>query len=277
MNGDVFPLKAAISRYMHDFYNRLYPDTPAMQEFTGRGIERSVMWVPGRMIDAAEDMLAAYQRNDNSNTPNAGARLPVILCAMSKDFIPTSGSDGGRQVSRQLVSFTDEPDASVYGYRQAMGDVRVQVVICAPEEATAKSLAAQFSMWVADYANRYLTTQHKFGQYTIELSNILETPDILFQNVATDRKNMTMLAADITIKSLMPYFDAPRVGEPNDGTDRNPPGYPVVTGVNVNGHPSVGLQVTNCEGSTGIIVLQDCDESGDTVVLSDFRLTIDEW
>lgn len=277
MNGDIFPLKAALSRYMGDFYGRLWADTPALAEFVERGIERSVMWVPGRMIDAAEDMLTAYTRNENSATANAGSKLPVILCAMAKDYIPTGGSDGGRQIGRQLVAFADDADASVYGYRQAMGDVRVQVAVFASEEATARSIAAQFSLWVAEYANRYLTTQHTFGQYTIQLTNTLETPDILFQNVATERKTLTILAADITIKALIPYFDAPKAGEPNDGTDRNPPGYPVVTGVNVNGIPSVAAEVSNDAGATGLVVLQDCDCEGETVILDDFRLTIDEW
>lgn len=277
MNDKLFPLKVAISRFMRDFYEGLYPDTPALESFVARGIERSVVWAPGRMAESAEDMLRAYQKNQNSNTPNAGALLPIIVIAMSKDYMPTGGADGGRQVERQLVAFDDAPDASVYGYRQAAGDVRVQIMIAAAEVSTARSIAAQFGLWVASVGNRRLQTVHTFGQYTINLGCMIETPDIVVQNIATEQKNLTMLATDITIRALIPYFDAPREGEPNDGSTHNPPGYPLITGIHINGRPAVASQAAADPALPPLVILQECEGDASTEILTDLNLTIDEW
>lgn len=230
IDGVTFPLKDAFSAYMTRWYRGLYADTKGVIEFTQRNIERCIVWAPGRMVDAAEEMLAAYRKNDNDGGAHGkGALLPVVIIGMAKDYNPTGVDMGGMQVRRQLITITDEPDASIYGYRQAHGDVRTQVVIFAAEEASAKSLAAQFLWFIAQVENRRFKTSHTFGEYGIQLSATIENPDTVFMNIVTEQKNLTMLAADITLRALFPYFDAPKVGEPNDGTAHNPPGYPAIT------------------------------------------------
>lgn len=244
MNGDFFPLKEAFSEYMKRWYGLLYPDTPGIQEFVGRGLARAIQWAPDRMVDQVEDMLKSYQKNTNSesNVPARGANalFPVVLLAMAKDYTPTGADFGGRQVSRRLVRLADPTDAdpvpSVYGYRQAMGDIRTQVVIMAAESATARSLAAQFSLFVGEIRNRRFTVNHTFGQYTVQMPCMLESPDIMFSNIASGNSNMTILAADLTLKATIPYFDYPKAGEPNDGSTHNPPGYPPVAEVDTFNH-----------------------------------------
>lgn len=244
MNGDLFPLRDAFSRYLHRWYDGLYPDTKAMQEFTVRGIGRAIAWAPGRMVDEAEKMLEAYRKNNNTGVPNKGALLPVVLVALAKDYTPTGGDWGGRQVGRQLVRLTDESDASVYGYRQAMADIRAQVVIFAAEEVTAKSLAAQFSLFVGEVPHRRFTAQHAWGQYTLDVPVMIESPDLMFAEVKTEQSNITILAADLTLKAVIPYLDAPKPGEPNDGSGRNPPGYRTVDTISLsNGNTGVSNTV----------------------------------
>ena len=226
MDGITFPVKAAFSGYMTRWYNgSVYGDTPAVKEFLQRGLARSMMWAPARMVDAAEDMLAAYRKNENG-PKGANSLLPVVLVAMAKDYNPTGSDMGGHQVRRQLIAFDEGPDASMYGYRQAEGDVRTQVLIMAGDEPSAKSLAAQFSWYVAQLGNRRFKVQHTFGQYSFELSATVETPEITFMAVANEQKNLTMLVADLTIRTLFPFLDAPMDGQPNDGSTNNPPGYP---------------------------------------------------
>lgn len=237
MNGDIYPIKDAFGRYMARFYGGLYPDTKAMQEFVARGLQRSIMWAPGRMVDMVNEMLAAYQKNENGTAshpaqPGKGALFPVILVGMAKDYTPSGPDQMSRQVGRRLVRIDDAPDASVYGYRQAAGDIRVQVVIMAAETPTAQSLAAQFSLFIGEIPNRRFRVQHQWGQYEIEMTTMLETPDIMFAKIDPENRNMTILAADLTLKVSIPYLDAPKPGEDNDGTDNDPPGYPVVIQVN---------------------------------------------
>lgn len=238
MNGDLFPVREGYAKWLGRFYEGLYPDTPALQEYVARGLSRSIVYAPGRMVDQVDDMLKSYQKNRNQSggtpvVPGANALFPIIVVAIAKDYIPTGGDFGGRQVGRRLVRLTDEDDASVYGYRQAMGDLRTQVVIMAAEQMTANSLAAQFALWVGEIQNRRFPVQHTFGQYTVQMPCMIETPDIAFQRIESENRNMSILAADVTLKIVLPYFDAPKEGEPNDGSGRNPPGYPVVEHINV--------------------------------------------
>lgn len=233
MNGDIFPIKDAFGRYMARFYAGLYPDTTAMQEFVARGVERSIVWVPGRMVDQVEDMLAAYQKNDNGTAshpaqPGKGALFPVMLVGMAKDYTVSGPDQFSRQAGRRLVRLTDDDNASVYGYRQAAGDLRVQVAVMSAEVATAQSLAAQFGLYVGEVPNRRFRVQHAWGQYQLEMTCMLENPDIMFAKVDAENRNMTILVAELTLKAVIPYLDAPKPGDDNDGSDNTPPGYPVV-------------------------------------------------
>lgn len=233
MNGNLFPVKHGFATYMIGWYDRLFSDTKAVTEFAARGHQKAMMFAPGRMVDAVEEMLKSYQKNQNSSTPGDSARFPIVIIGMAKDYVPTTGDWGGRQVGRKLVSFleatVEDPNPSVYGYRQAMGDVRTQVAIMAAEEATAKSLATQFVLWVGDIPNRRFTANFVWGQYTLAMPVMIENPDILFtKQDLPDSKNMTILVADVDLKCVFPYPDAPKEGEPNDGSTHIPPGYPVV-------------------------------------------------
>lgn len=236
MNGDIFPVKDAFGQYMGRFYGGLYASTKALQEYVLRGLNRSIIWAPGRMVDSVDEMLASYQKNDNGTAshpaqPGKGALFPVIIVGMAKDYTASGPDQQSRQAGRRLVRITDAPDASVYGYRQAAGDVRVQVVIMAAESATAQSLAAQFCLFVGEVPNRRFRAKHVWNGYELEMPCLLENPDIIFAEVKNDNRNMTILAADLTLKAQIPYLDAPKLGEDNDGSSNNPPGYPVVVQV----------------------------------------------
>lgn len=230
LNGDQFPLKEAFAVYMRRWYDGLFVDTQAMQQLVDRGFTTSCMWAPARLVDKAEEMLAAYQKNDN-NVQGKNLMFPIVLMGMAKDYTPVS-AEWGRQVGRQLVRL--EEGGSVYGYRQAMFEKRMQIVVIAGEEATANSLAAQFCLFVGEVPNRRFLASHVFGQYDLDMPVTIETPDIQFMDVETGNKNITILAADLMLKVQTPYLDAPRPGEPNDGTANNPPGYEVVGEITVN-------------------------------------------
>ena len=108
-----------------------------------------------------------------------------------------------------MVALEEGPDASVYGYKQARGDVRVQVAILGAESMSAQSLAAQFSLFVGEIKNRRFRVPYKFGQYSFTMPCFLETPDSLFSSVQAENQNMTILVADITLKVTLPFLDAP--------------------------------------------------------------------
>lgn len=230
MNGEQFPLKTAFADYLRRWYEGLYGATNSVQEFIDRGFSHGCQWVPGRLVDSADQMLAAYQKNDNA-PQGKNTKLPVVLVGMAKDFAPMSPDWGGRSPGRKLVRIVD--GGSAYGFRQAGNEVRAQVVVMAADVDTAKSLAAQFCLFIGEFENRRFKAVYKFGGHDIPMPTVIETPDTVFMAVGTEQKNVTILAADIMLKAYIPYFDAPKVGEPNDGTTNQPPGYPLVSNVRV--------------------------------------------
>lgn len=228
LNGSFDQIKIGFAQYMHRWFKGIYPDyvdTKGVRAFLERPFSQGVQWAPSRMLDAAEEMLSAYQKNKNG--PDGQSTLfPVVLMAIDDNFLTTGSDWGGQQVGRRLVAI--EEGGSWYGYKHVMQDRRVQVVIIASEAGTAQSLAAQLTSFVAEPHNRYLDAPYAFGQYRVSMPITLESNRIDWMDVKNDVKNIKILAADFTLKCTIPYFDAPRQGEPNDGSTNVPPGFPRV-------------------------------------------------
>jgi hypothetical protein len=230
------PVKIGFGEYMTAFYNSLVPTTKPMQEYVTRGVGKSIAWAPARMIDAAEEMLASWQRNDTDSTDTQPAKLPAIIVAVAKDYTPT-GRDYTRQVAEsQLVIIPEDTKERAFGLRAIAADIRAQVVIMAADEPTAKSLAAQFCLFLDAMLNRSFTARYTFAGMDMDWPVQIESPDAPAINVQAESKNVTILAIDLTLKAEIPLFDAPKEGEYNDGKGvpgtEDPSGYPVVVQVN---------------------------------------------
>lgn len=230
LNGSFDPIKIAFAQYLNRWRDGIFPDhidTRAVKTFMERPFSEAVQWVPARMVDQVQDMLDAYRKN--ASGPHGKSTLfPVVLLAMDENFIQTGADWGGQQIDRRYVQI--EEGGSWYGYRHNMMDRRVQVVIIASEGGSAQSLAAQMASFMAEHRNRIFDSHCTFGQYTtahpVELeSNRPDWMDIKVDGV----KNIKVLAADLTLKCIIPWYDAPGAGQPNDGSDKNPPGYPAMS------------------------------------------------
>lgn len=232
------PIHEALGRYLGAFYQALAPTTKGMYEFVARGLDKSMVWVPARMVDSADEMLAAWQRNDTDQGPTKPPKLPVILVAVAKDYIPT-GRDYGRQVSETLdVIIPSDEEERVFGLRVIGGDIRAQLAICAMDEPTAKSIASQFLLYIDAMENRRFSAVYSFAGQEERFPVQLETPDNPAMNIQTGNKNLTILAIDMTLKASIPLFTAPTANEPNDGKGTpgdatDPAGYPLVDQVDI--------------------------------------------
>lgn len=225
------PLQQGFGAYMAQFYAQLVADTPAMAEFIKRGLSKSVVWAPGRMIDSVEDMLAEWRKNDNADGPSDSSYLPVMLCAMSKDFMPTM-ADWGVAVGTSIdVMSPDDPHERTYKLRTSSNEYRVQVVIVAPEVDTAHSLALQFSLWANGDGGRRFKHYHPFGGMLHDFPAVLEEIDLGAMDARSEQKNITILTVNMNLRATIPIFRAPGAGEANDGKAA-PAGYPVVLEVN---------------------------------------------
>lgn len=221
------PLEIAFGGYMGGFYSQLVADTPAMAEFIKRGLSKCIVWAPGRMVDSVEEMLSEWRKNDNAGGPSDSAYLPVILCAMSKDFTP-SLPDWGVAVGTSIdVMHPDDPHERMYKVRTSANEYRVQIVFIAPEGATAHSLAMQFHLWTNGDGGRRFTHRHMQGDLAHDFPAVLEDIDMGAMDARAEQKNITILTANINLRASVPIFKAPGVGEVNDGKPA-PAGYPVV-------------------------------------------------
>lgn len=224
------PVKIGFGGYMTGFYNALVPTTRGMHEYIARGIGKSIVWAPARMIDSAEEMLAAWVRNDTDSAPTQPPKLPVMIVAVADDYTPTA-RDFTRQIAESNpVRIAGDVKERVFGLRTIAGDIRAQVVIFADDEPTAHSLASQFALYLD--AKRRFPSKHTFAGIEKNWPVVIESPDLPAVNVKTEIKNIKILAVDLTLKATIPLFDAPKDGDQNDGLGvpgtNDPAGYPVL-------------------------------------------------
>jgi hypothetical protein len=229
LNGSFDQIKIGFSQYLNRWREGLYPDyadTKAVKAFMARPFAEAVKWAVGRMVDDAKAMLEAYQENKNG-PPGKTTLFPVLLLAMDENFVGTGADWGGDQIARTLQQI--EEGGSWYGHKHVMQDRRLQMVIIANEGGSAQSLAAQLSSFIKEPSNRYFNAVYQFGQYNVPVPQTLESVRIDWMDVKQDEKNIKILVADLTLKCTIPFFDAPAEGAPNDGSDKVPPGYPIVS------------------------------------------------
>jgi hypothetical protein len=246
LNGSFDQIKIGLAQYLARWRDGIYADyidTKAVQAFLDKPFAEAVQWVPSRMIDEVVDMIAAYRKNQNGPQGNT-TLFPVVLLAID-DNLPQVGVDwGGQQIGRRLLQI--EEGGSWYGYRHSMVERRAQVVIVASEGGSAQSLAAQLAGFVFEPKNRCFDAHYTFGEYIVPSPVELESNRLDFMEFKVEGKNIKVLFADMTLKCTIPWFDAPRPGEENDGSGRNPPGFPATQSVShLDNSSGTGSTTTN--------------------------------
>ena len=234
------PLKAAFGRYMYRFFKDLTPTTKPMVRYCQREFQYAVMLAPGRMIDQVEELLSKYLRADKDGEKTRPHDLPVILVAFGRDVTPT-GRDYTRQVSEGVwVQLPDDELERTFKLKTIASDVRVQVAIFASDEPTARSIAAQFMLYVDDISNRRFKVDYEYAGVPLTFPAQLESPEVMAPVLPIEAKNLTVLAVDLNLHCTIPLFKAPKEGEPDDGLGipgdmYQPSGYPVVSEVQSTG------------------------------------------
>lgn len=236
------PIKEAFGRYLERFYGDLVTDTPAMTEFAARGFSKSAVWAPGRMIDQVEEMLAAWRKNDTSQANRATPYLPVMITAMSKDYIPAP-PDFSRQLADPIfVTIPADTKNRVFSMRAVVCEIRAQVVICAPEEATARSLAMQLQLFSSAFGNRRFYANYVLAGFSEPWPVVFEIPELMAVNAPNDQKNLTILTVDFTMRATVPLLKHPKLTDSDSddqGTEEvvDPDGYLTVAQVDIKAYP----------------------------------------
>lgn len=245
------PLKVAFGRYLWRYFDEvLVGDTPAVAEFVGRPFKKAMVWAPGRMVDQVDEMLDAYRKNDTSQATQPKTALPIMIAAMSKDFVPAPPEYGRGLGDYVDVRIPGDSLKRLFRMRVALAEVRTQVAIIAADEPSARSMAMQLHLYASAIENRTFYSDYKLAGFDEKWSCQLEMPDLLAINSPTDVKNLTVLAVDITMRAAVPFLKAPRSDQPNDGQgsgntddpfapEYNPNGYLTVIEVNGKEYPPV--------------------------------------
>lgn len=231
-------VKIGLGRHCGIFYENLVATTKQLVEYKKRGLSKSIVFAPARMIDHAEEMLGAWQRNKTESDPYEPFKLPIIVLAIAQDYTPT-GRDFSIQIAdSQKVLICEDDKERVFGIRTIVADLRFQFAIFAQDEPTSKSLAAQLSLFLDTNGYKRFKAQYEFANMMLEFPVQIFEGENQLSAVETENKNVTILALDIVAKSTVPLFDSPSNGEPTDGnattngSNENPHGYPVVIKVN---------------------------------------------
>lgn len=228
------PVKIGFGEYLVQFFNTgLVPTTKYLTEYAKRPVHQAILWAPGRMVDLAEEMLGAWQRDDSRGpSPTPAYTMPIILVAMAKDVMQ-SGSNFNKALSTpQYAVLPDDPKRRVFQVRTFSAAIRTQLVIAAHDEPTARALASQVLLWIEAFP-RTFPAQFRFAGFEVNWPVSMVLPENPASAIATDAKNLTLLAVDLTLNATVPLYQAPKLGEPNDGKGDpenadDPAGYPVV-------------------------------------------------
>lgn len=218
-------IKVGFGDYLGRFYQQIVADTPALQEFTERGLAKAMAWSPGKMIDRANDMLALWRKNQLDSARRAtSACMPVVLVAMSSDFTPSM--DWGRSIGSALpVISPHDPYLRYYQLQCSSEDIRTQMVVMAADPDTANSLVRQFHLWSSAHAS--FAVRYPFAGLIHEFDAALASLRIGATGSQLEADNLTILIMDVEVHANVPIFHAPGPGQANDGK-AVPAGYPLL-------------------------------------------------
>lgn len=238
------PIKAAFGRYLEAFHAMLIADTPAMAEYAARPFSKSAVWAPGRMVDQVEDMLASWRKNDTSQAARATPFLPIMIAAMSKDFMPAQ-PDYTRQAADPVdVMIPGDPKARVFKMRAVISEVRVQIAVAAADEPTAKSIAMQLQLYASAMERRRFYSSFPLAGLDTPWPVSVEMPEVSAINMPNEQKNLTILTVDFNLRATVPLLSHPKPGDADgdgqgEGTAQDPDGYLVVQQADIYSWPDI--------------------------------------
>lgn len=205
--------KEGLGVWLGQWFAQVAPTTKAMQEYIARPAAHAMAFVPGRMIDAAEDMLTLWGRNQPGAGPTQPPKLPVVLVAVANDVTPTALARNKAISAPVHVVMPGDAKERVFQLRTMTSDYRVQLVFVAHDGDTATSLVKQFVSWIDHPSRRVVETTWKFADLQSWWPAQLETPDVMGSSIQTGQKNIVMLAVDLNFCATEPLYRAVGAGE----------------------------------------------------------------
>ena len=148
---------------------------------------------------------------------------------MDKGF---SSIDDTYTADKAWVQLPNDPKERWFQVESTSGEIRVQVAFFAEDEPTARSLAAQFMMFMKRRELLNARVTFCFAGLPQYWPLNISTSSLSASNVQSEANNLTILVVDFSVKPVIPFYEAPNADEQHDGkgvpgTD-DPAGYAVV-------------------------------------------------
>jgi hypothetical protein len=219
------PVKIGFGNYLARFFNdALVADTKALESFKTRPLHKAILMSPSRLIDMVDDMLIKYMKLEK-DSPNAVHNdLPVIIFAIDRTFTPTGRSGAYQVADNPMVTLPNDPKERAFKLKTINEDMRAQVVIFAHDQNSARSIAGQLMLYADALANRNFGCVFRFSGIDDVWSARVESPDNAVMAIPSNAKNLTIMTVDLTIKAVIPIFEAPKETDLHD--DKGDPNNP---------------------------------------------------
>lgn len=235
------PVKTAWGEYLQRWYAQIKPTTKGMSEFAGRGFAQSVAWSPCRLVDQAEEIISLWNRaNVVGNTATQPPKLPAMVCAMDKSYMPTSRDYTQEVTVPEWITLPQDTKERAFKIMTAAEDLRLQTVIMSQDEPTARAIATQLRQWITAPNHRFIPATYVFAGFHNIFPVHIQTPEIQVMDAKGATHNLSVLFIDLTLRAHVPTFLHPADGDPDadgkgtDGDPNDPHGYLTVEVVNKN-------------------------------------------
>lgn len=194
-------------RLLANFRQWILADTVDLKHWQSRPLPEAIRACPGRMIDDAEAMLAAWRKNENvEGKTGSTALLPAMLTAFEPvASIPDIAIMRGVADWIDVQVTTDEQERIVR-MRTIPTAIRAQIAIFTANPHAAFSLASQFCQYLSSENNRRMALRFHLGGEVYDDWQLTIIDNTLFPSrVPTDAKNLTIATVDVTLNGLVPH------------------------------------------------------------------------
>jgi hypothetical protein len=225
-------LKAGFGQWLTRYRSDVIGMTGNMQEWLNRDLPKAIAFAPSRLVDQAELMVNAWLNNDTEASTTTSYKLPMVLVGMNADSMGTGYDYASKIIDPVYVIIPDDPKERAFKLNMIQDDMRFQIVFFARDLATVKGMVDQFRVFSAKTGNDVIPCSYDFAGIPITFESQLESSEVFAPKTQTEVKNLHILVVDMAVKTSIPLYSAPRIGEPNDGkgvpeTD-DPAGYLLV-------------------------------------------------
>lgn len=197
-------LRTGFEHLALEFRQGIVGNYPALEEFKGRSVARSIVVAPNRMIDLANEIMQqVYKGRPDGSKPPIDVTLPLMAFAFDRNM-ELYRPEFGQRVMRKNIILPDDPEQRTFSLKVSRYLCRMQMVIYAADDSTCHELARQYVDFVLEKFRRVNLEYSYLGGIPLKLWCNLSDKDIFPISADSGIKNISAIAVDTTWKVPVP-------------------------------------------------------------------------